>query len=517
MPISGPELEGPAPLHDLLGHAASDMHDDTALVSGISVWTWQPLKQQIETLAAHMLALGLQPGDRVASLVPNCGELLVHYLACLKAGLVVVPLNYRYTATNIDYALKVSEAQIMLFHAERFEDLEASEQAHQLSLGRNSVGGPVQGARSFEELMHLDPPAAMMPEPDLNALAFIFFTSGSTGTPKGVMHSIRSFGAITASFAQAMCLTNEDVVFPGGSISHVGGLSTAFAGLLVRAPVILDRRFDGDVVLPLLRKWRPTVLVALPAALIALQQDHNAKRADFSSLRLCITGGDKFPVNLEKGFSSLTGLEIKETYGLTEAADCLFDPPNKETKPGSVGIVCPGFSMSVRDSDGNEVEEGDLWLSGDPMFLGYWKDPKATAEAVQDGCFNTEDIMRVDADGYFWFVGRTKQIIVHDGSNIAPQEVEEAVMAHPAIELAGVVGVHDTVHGENVWAYASVKDGVATPRSKDVVDLARKKIGYKAPEVVIFLDRIPLNATGKVDRLALKKLAAERLSAACAD
>ena len=210
-------------------------------------------------------------------------------------------------------------------------------------------------------------------------------------------------------------------------------------------------------------------------------------------------------------------MEIKETYGLTEAADCLFDPPNKETKPGSVGIACPGFSASVRDSDGNEVEEGDLWLSGDPMFLGYWKDPKATAEAVQDGWFNTEDIMRVDADGYFWFVGRTKQIIVHDGSNIAPQEVEEAVMAHPAIELAGVVGVHDTVHGENVWAYASLKDGVAAPRSQDIVDLAPEKIGYKAPEVVIFLDRIPLNATGKVDRLALKKLAAEQLSAACAD
>ena len=264
-----------------------------------------------------MLALGLQPGDRVASLVPNCGELLVHYLACLKAGLVVVPLNYRYTATNIDYALRVSEAQIMLFHAERFEDLEASEQAHRLPLGRISVGGHVQGARSFEELLQLEPPKIALPTPDLNALAFIFFTSGSTGTPKGVMHSIRSFGSITASFAQAMCLTNEDVVFPGGSISHVGGLSTAFAALSVGAPVILDHRFDSDVVLPLLRKWRPTVLVALPAALIALQQDHNAERADFSSLRLCITGGDKVSCQFGEG--------VPQSYGIGNQRDLWAD------------------------------------------------------------------------------------------------------------------------------------------------------------------------------------------------
>lgn len=121
--------------------------------------------------------------------------------------------------------------------------------------------------------------------------------------------------------------------------------------------------------------------------------------------------------------------------------------------------------------------------------------------------------MRVDKDGYFWFQGRKKQIIVHDGSNIAPQDIEEAVMTHPAIDLAGVIGVHDVVHGENVWAYVTLKIDVKIPRSIDIIQHAREKVGYKAPEVVIVLDTMPINATGKIDRLALKKIAEEQLSA----
>ena len=146
-------------------------------------------------------------------------------------------------------------------------------------------------------------------------------------------------------------------------------------------------------------------------------------------------------------------------------------------------------------------------------MLGYWGDPAATEDAIRDGWLDTGDVMRGDADGYLWFRGRSKQIIVHDGSNICPQEVEEAVMAHPAVASAGVVGVRDAVHGENVWAYVTLKAGASAPTSQDIIRCARQRVGYKAPEAVEFLDTMPLNATGKVDRVALKRMAAERVNA----
>ena len=139
---------------------------------------------------------------------------------------------------------------------------------------------------------------------------------------------------------------------------------------------------------------------------------------------------------------------------------------------------------------------------------GYWNDPGASAEVIFEEWLDTGDVMRVDDDGYLWFCGRQKQIIVHDGSNIAPQEVEEALLAHPAVESVGVVGLRDLVHGENVRAYVALKPGVPAPKALDLIKFAKARVGYKAPEEIVFLDAMPLNATGKVDRVALKALAA---------
>jgi long-chain acyl-CoA synthetase len=137
-------------------------------------------------------------------------------------------------------------------------------------------------------------------------------------------------------------------------------------------------------------------------------------------------------------------------------------------------------------------------------MTGYWNDPDATAAVVKDDWLLSGDIMRIDTDGFVWFCGRKKQIIVHDGSNIFPQEVEDALLEHPAVENAGVVGVHDLMHGENVRAYVSIRDGVARPKMQELIDFARERVGYKAPEEIEFLDEIPLNPTGKVDRVSLK-------------
>jgi long-chain acyl-CoA synthetase len=171
----------------------------------------------------------------------------------------------------------------------------------------------------------------------------------------------------------------------------------------------------------------------------------------------------------------------------------------------------PGFVFSIRSEDGGEVssgKEGRLFVRTPSRTAGYWNDPGASAEVIREEWLDTGDVMRADADGYLWFCGRNKQIIVHDGSNISPQEVEEALLAHPAVESAGVIGLHDLLHGENVRAYVALKLGVTRPKALDLIQFAKARLGYKAPEEIVFLETMPLNATGKVDRVALKDFAA---------
>ena len=188
------------------------------------------------------------------------------------------------------------------------------------------------------------------------------------------------------------------------------------------------------------------------------------------------------------------------------------NPPTVVDKLGSIGMPSPGFVFSIRSEDGGEVSggEGGASLGADAVaHRRLLERPGASAEVIrEDGWLDTGDVMRADADGYLWFCGRKKQIIVHDGSNISPQEVEDALLAHPAVESAGVIGMHDLVHGENVRAYVALKPGVTRPKALDLIQFAKARVGYKAPEEIVFLETMPLNATGKVDRVALKNLAA---------
>ncbi len=495
---------------EVLARGLAAKPDDLALVSLAQRWTWRELDETSDRLAANLLGLGLKPGDRIASLMPNRVVLVVYYLACLKAGLVAAPLNYRYMAPEIDHALEVSGAAILLAHAERDADLAESKLAGTLPLGRIFFEDEQGRGPSLEELMAGTPPAIDLSKPSADASAAIFFTSGSTGKPKGVMHSHETLGWLFATGSAGFELGPEDIFLPGCSLSHIGAFGCSFMALGTGARVIVARNFDPDEILPLLREDRPTVMVMLPAALFAVVRDHGAGKDDFASLRLCMSGGDKVAGELEKEFTEVAGIPIDESYGMTEIGFSNANPPSGLIKLGSVGTLNPGYAMSLRDEDGNEVvtgEDGRLWIKSPANMIGYWENPEATAETIVDGWLDTGDVMRVDEDGYLWFRGRKKQIIIHDGSNICPQEVEEALLEHDAIEAAGVVGVHHIVHGENVRAYVTVKPDRTRPIGQDLIEFARARVGYKAPEEIVFLEEMPLNPTGKTDRPSLKALA----------
>jgi acyl-coenzyme A synthetase/AMP-(fatty) acid ligase len=303
----------------------------------------------------------------------------------------------------------------------------------------------------------------------------------------------------------------DDVLLAGSSLSHLGAFYLSFAALSVGAAAIVAHTFDGDELLPLLREDRPTVLSMLPSALFGLTRDHGARHDDFASLRLCRAAGDTVSAELEREFAELSGLVIDEAYGMTEVGLVTVSPPSGRIKPGSVGQVVPAVSVSIRNDEDEEVppgSEGRLWIKTPSAMVGYWDNPVATQAVFSDGWLDSGDVMRVDDEGYFRFCGRRKQMIVHDGSNICPQDVEGALLEHPSVASSGVIGVHDLVHGENVRAYITLTEGAERPTRQELIQFARERVGYKAPEEIIVLDEMPLTATGKTDRTTLKHMAA---------
>lgn len=507
MLIDGPSLAAPGPpLDDLLRTGLEAAPEAPALVSAERSLAWRELEEEAERLAGGYRGLGLEPGDRVASLMPNRIDLVVHYLACFKAGLVVTPLNYRYTHREIDHALEVSGARALLAHEERAEDVAASSLAAELPTSLAYPG-------DFERLLASEP-LTDAARPDLHEPAAIFFTSGSTGPAKGVTHTRSSLRWMIASAAAAFELGPGDVFLPGSSMSHIGSFLWALSTLSVGGRVVVARTFDSHEILPLLREHEPTVLAMIPAALLALVRDHDLQPHDFASLRVCRCGSDKVSTELLHEFAAVAGFPIVEGYGMTEVGLATLNPPSGVVKQGSIGRPISGFSIALRDEAGEPVGAdavGRIFIRTPASMAGYWEAPEATEEVLLEGWVDSGDLARADEEGYLWFFGRKKQVIVHDGSNISPYEVEGALCEHPAVDLAGAVGVHDEVHGENVRAYVTLREGAERPAAADLIVHCRERIGYKAPEEILFLDEMPLNPTGKIDRTGLKRLAEDHL------
>ena len=512
MPVEGLTLAAPVDLPRLLDPWVEATPDADAVHAPEGRFTWRELDDASLRLAHGYRQLGLVAGDRIASLMPNRERLLVHYLACFRSGLVATPLNYRYAVPEIDHALEVSGAAAIVAHAERAADIAASVHAANLPVVTAEGAGDEP---SLEGLMATEPSESVEPGAPGDAAA-IFFTSGSTGPAKGVTHSLETLGWAVAAASAAFEMTPEDRVLPGSSMSHIGSFMWALAALSVGAQVIVTHNFDAGSIVPLLREHRATVIAMIPAALTALVRDHDVTAEDFASLRLCRSGADHVPSALHAEFTALTGLHVDEGYGMTEVGLATLSPPSGEIRVGSIGRPVPGTAISVRDDDDNELEPGTvgrIWIRTSGSTVGYWKNPDATGEIMREGWLDSGDLAHADDDGYLWFFGRKKQIIVHDGSNVSPSEVESALDEHPAVDLSGVVGVHDTVHGENVRAYVTIKDDAECPTAHELIEFARERVGYKAPEEVVFLDEMPLNPTGKVDRVTLKRLAEDHMGA----
>jgi long-chain acyl-CoA synthetase len=448
-------------------------------------------------LASKLIACGVKPGDRVALHLYNCPELAISYFACFYAGAVAVPINTRMRAPEIAYVLEHSGSSMYVGQPELFREIE--DIPARLTGVRQFAIGVSELDIALQRLAATKLPAVAADQP-----AVILYTSGSTARPKGVVHTQRSL----RNGARGFRVEGTDVVLLMTPMVHVAAFLGLVASIETAATAVVVPQFDPDAVLDAIARHRVTYLFGMPAMYRALIAAQKARPRDVSSGKRYLAGGDAVPPALQAEFARCFGRSLHEGFGTTETGVTATSWSRAENRIGSFGRAVPGVVIRVVDDAGDPVPmgtPGEMIVRSDGNLVGYWDDLAATEQAVRDGWFQTGDIIRQDFDGYFWFQGRKKEIIVRGGSNVSPQEVEAVLYQHPSVGDAGVVGAPDEVWGERVLAFVSRRPGHTVTADELIAFVARRLAAYKTPEQVLFLDELPKNAVGKVSRRALRE------------
>ncbi|MDP9883163.1 long-chain acyl-CoA synthetase [Sinomonas atrocyanea] len=469
----------------------------TAITCGEEAWTYTDLAAAAARAAGLLARAGVEPGDRVAVMLPNVPEFAALYYGALRAGAVVVPMNPLLKQREISYYLEDSGAKV-LFAAENVAE-EAAEGAQGggarvLPIGRGAFTGALAGE---------EPLGAVVDRADGDT-AVILYTSGTTGRPKGaeLTHSnlIRNADLTVRTL---LTLTSEDVVFGGLPLFHTFGQTCALnTTVMAGATIALLPRFSAQGALEIIDAQRVTVFAGVPTMYSALLGVPDHRSYDTSSLRVCISGGAALPVEVLHRFEDEFGCIILEGYGLSETSPvAAFNHPDRVRKPGSIGTAVEGVELRVVRLDGEDVpqgEVGEIAVRGHNIMKGYWKRPDATAEAIRDGWFLTGDMGRVDADGCYSIVDRKKDLIIRGGYNVYPREVEEVLYEHPAVAEAAVVGAPHAELGEEVVAVVALSaPGAAT--AEELREFVKSQVAaYKYPREVRIVEALPKGPTGKI-------------------
>jgi fatty-acyl-CoA synthase len=457
--------------------------------------------------ARGLAAAGVGPGDRVAVLAENAPAVLDLLFACGKLGAVFMPLNWRLAVPEL--ARQVEHARPRLLCC----DAEHAGPGRALTAGA-SPPVPILSLDDVADAGEGTPPPR--PPVALSDPWVLCYTGGSTGAPRGVVQTHGSITWNAINTCASWGLSGDDVAVANAPLFHTGGLHV-FTTPLVHAggASILCRRFDPDQVFDLVAGGEPTLLFGVPTMFQRLQQHARWPGADFSRLRLVISGGAPAPARLFEDFFA-RGVAFRTGYGLTEAGPNNFwlPPELARIKPGSVGY--PLLHVEARLVDGavtidRRDQVGELELRGPHVMAGYHREPEATAAAVgEGGWLATGDLARRDADGAYWIVGRRKEMFISGGENVYPAEVENALCDHPSVAEAAVVGVPDPEWGEVGVAFVALRaaaGAAAGDRSALGAFLAGRLARYKLPRRYEVLAELPRTGAGKVDRVDLRRRA----------
>ena len=504
-------------LGQMLAQTAARLPDKTAIRFRDQETTYADFDKRANQVANGLIALGVQPGDRVALLLHNIPLFMEAYYGILKAGAAVVPMNVLYKPAEIEYIVKDSGAKALLTLAP-FAPQALQAAANAPELQKVIVASPEEmpGATLWRDAFGQVSEAAPNVAVSDGDVAVIPYTSGTTGRPKGAMLTHRNLIANCeqCEHVERIKPQEDDVVWIALPLFHIYAMNVGM-NLTVKAggTMALIERFEPASALESIQSNKCTILYGAPPMFVVWAQMPNIRDYDLSSVRYIASGAAALPVKIMELFESMAGVPISEGYGLTEASPVVTtNAAGPVTRPGTVGKPIPGVEVRIVDADGGEVEPGtlgELICRGENIMKGYWKQPEATAEALRDGWLYTGDLATVDEDGYFSIVDRKKDMIIVSGYNVYPREVEEVLFKHPAVADVSVIGVPDDYQGESVMAVVVLKpDQTAT--EQEIIDYCRNEIAvFKCPRKVVFRDALPKNNTGKVLRRELRESVAQ--------
>ena len=440
-------------------------------------------------LAGRLLAAGLEAGDRVLVSGPSSVDLAAVHVACLRAGLVVVPVNGGYREAELAHLVGDCAPRAALVDHDGWADL---------------LAGLVPDLLVADTAVDLPDgdPGDRLDRATPGDPALLGYTSGTTGRPKGAVLTQANLLAGAWSVVVAWRWTGADRLLLCLPLFHMHGLGVGLHGtLLAGGSAVLQVGFAPDAVFNGLADHRCTMFFGVPTMYHRLA-DH-PRVADLGALRLCVAGSAPLAADLHHRLAVKAGVAVLERYGMTETVMLVSNPFDGERRPGAVGFPLPGVEVQLAE------ETGEVLVRGPNVFAGYWDRPEATAEAfVEDGdepWFRTGDLAAVDGDGYLSLVGRVKELIISGGLNVYPREVDDVLAGHPAVAEVAVAGVPSSEWGEEVVAWVVPVDGRECPTAADLRSYAGDHLAsYKLPRQVVAVDALPRNALGKVVRHELR-------------
>ena len=510
------------PLHEILASTAVDLPDATATSFLGATLTFQDLKRRADRLAGSLARLGVTKGDRVGIMLPNCPQYIAATFAILRLGAIVVNINPIYTAREV-LSVATDSGMRALFTLDALAPLALGIRENTslewivvTSLAEYSPAAAppprIDGTLSLADLLAADAVLPLVPiAPD--DLAVLQYTGGTTGTPKGAM---LTHGNIFANLVQTEAFMYRTpqrgeprylLVIPYFHIYAftVGMMKAIWVGALQ----ILLPKYDPEQVLNALRDFSPTYFPGVPTIFVSLLNHPKVKEYGLEKIRTFNSGGAPCPVEVLEQWERAIGRPLNEGYGLSETSPVTHTTAQLAVRKfGSIGLPLPDTDMKIVDVETglHEVpvgESGELCIAGPQVFKGYWNRPEETAYALRthlDGrtWFHTGDVARMDEDGYSFIVQRKKDMIIVDGFNVYPSEVETVLYSHPAVRLAAVIGIPDAYHGEIVKACIALKAGASVDAADVVAHCKRQLAVYKVPRQVEVRETLPMSAVGKI-------------------
>ncbi|MYL39030.1 long-chain-fatty-acid--CoA ligase [Halobacillus litoralis] len=527
------------PLQDYLRDTAQDYGEKKALYFMGKELSYKEVYDQSLAVASYLQQLGVEKGDRVSIMLPNCPQSVVAYYGVLLAGGIVVQTNPLYMERELEYQMKDSGAKVIICldilypkaaNVKPETDLEhiiVTGIKDYLPFPKNKIYPFIQ-KRQYQVLVkpeqstdthlwtHLLKESTREVKPvevdPLEDLALLQYTGGTTGFPKGVMLTHYNLIVNTQMAKKWLykCRDGEERVLAILPFFHVYGMTSVMnLSVMMGNKMILMPKFDAEAVLKVIEKQRPTLFPGAPTIYIALLNHPNLKKYDLSSIEACISGSAPLPVEVQEQFEKITGGRLVEGYGLTETSPTTHSNLIWGHRiSGSIGIPWPDTDSKIFKMDADEEadygEIGEIVVKGPQVMKGYWNRPEETAQVLsEDGWFRTGDMGYMNEDGYFYIVDRKKDMIIAGGYNIYPREVEEVLYEHSEVQEAVVVGVPDPYRGETVKAFIVRKQG-SDITEDELNEFCRKHMAsFKAPRLYEFREELPKTAVGKILRRQL--------------